>query len=41
VVRFARSIHRRVRVLGGSSVRAARGTDLMPTALLPSVVRHD
>jgi hypothetical protein len=31
VVRFARLIHRRVRVLGGPAVRAAFGGDLKPT----------
>jgi len=41
VVRFAHLIHRPGAFLGGPSIRAASGTDLMPTALLPSVVRHD
>jgi len=36
VVRFARSIHRRVRVLGGPSIRAARGTDLCRPRCCPA-----
>jgi hypothetical protein len=38
VVRFARLIHRRVRVLGGPAVRAAYGGNLMPAASSLGVV---
>ena len=41
VVRFARSMQRRSRVLGGPSVRAAFGGDLKLAWWPRSVVRHD
>jgi hypothetical protein len=40
-VRFARLMHRRVRVLGGPTVRAASGGNLSLAWLLPTVVRRD
>jgi hypothetical protein len=41
VVRFARLIHRRGRVLGGPAFRAASGGSLSLLWLLPAVAWHD